>query len=78
MGARFHLMSFLEQIEPLKQAAIADLRAAPDLGALEQAKGAYLGPQEEVHGFVETIARRAAQGRKTRRRQTRQPSQSGA
>ena len=32
-------------IEPLKQAALADLTAAPDLAALEQAKGAWLGPQ---------------------------------
>src|SRR5437773_1610917 len=39
-------MSFLEQIEPLKQAALADLKAAADLAALEQAKVSYLG----VHG----------------------------
>ncbi len=31
-------------IEPLKQAALAELKAAPDLAALEQAKGAWLGP----------------------------------
>jgi phenylalanyl-tRNA synthetase alpha chain len=36
-------MAFLDEIEPLKQAALADLRAAPDLAALEQAKGAWLG-----------------------------------
>jgi phenylalanyl-tRNA synthetase alpha chain len=36
-------MSFLDQIEPLKNAAIAELRAAPDLAALEQTKGNYLG-----------------------------------
>jgi phenylalanyl-tRNA synthetase alpha chain len=39
-------MSFVEQIEPLKQSALADLRAAPDVAALEQTKGNYLG----VHG----------------------------
>jgi phenylalanyl-tRNA synthetase alpha chain len=32
-----------DQIEPLKQAALADLKAAPDLAALEQTKGAWIG-----------------------------------
>jgi phenylalanyl-tRNA synthetase alpha chain len=36
-------MSFLEEIEPLKQSALAELRAAPDLAALEQARVSYLG-----------------------------------
>jgi len=36
-------MSLLEELEPLKQAALADLKAAPDLAALEHTKGAYLG-----------------------------------
>jgi phenylalanyl-tRNA synthetase alpha chain len=36
-------MPFLDQIEPLKQAALADLRAAPDLAALEQARVNALG-----------------------------------
>jgi phenylalanyl-tRNA synthetase alpha chain len=36
-------MPLLDDIEPLKQAALADLKAAPDLAALEQAKGAWLG-----------------------------------
>jgi len=36
-------MSLLNDIEPLKQAALADLKAAPDLAALEQTKGAWLG-----------------------------------
>ena len=36
-------MSFLNELEPLKQTALADLKAAPDLAALEQAKGTYLG-----------------------------------
>ena len=39
-------MSFLDQIEPLKAAALAELKAAPDVGALEHAKTQYLG----VHG----------------------------
>ncbi|MEO7677589.1 MAG: phenylalanine--tRNA ligase subunit alpha, partial [Verrucomicrobiota bacterium] len=36
-------MSFLNELEPLKQSAIADLKAASDLSALDQAKGIYLG-----------------------------------
>ena len=34
---------FLEQIEPLKQAALSELRTAPDLAALEHARVSYLG-----------------------------------
>ena len=37
------MAGFLDQIEPLKQAALAELRAAPDLAALEQARVNYLG-----------------------------------
>jgi phenylalanyl-tRNA synthetase alpha chain len=37
-------MSLLNEIEPLKQAALAELKAAPDAAALEQAKGAWIGP----------------------------------
>ncbi|MGA9453623.1 MAG: phenylalanine--tRNA ligase subunit alpha [Verrucomicrobiia bacterium] len=33
----------LDEIEPLKQTALADLKAAPDLAALEQAKGNWIG-----------------------------------
>ncbi|MHB8520250.1 MAG: phenylalanine--tRNA ligase subunit alpha [Limisphaerales bacterium] len=36
-------MSLLDQIEPLKQAALADLNAAPDLAALDLAKGNWMG-----------------------------------
>src|SRR3954462_6700493 len=34
---------FLDDIEPLKHAAMAELKAAPDSAALEQTKGAWLG-----------------------------------
>ena len=37
-------MSLLNEIEPLKQAALAELKAAPDPAALEQTKGAWIGP----------------------------------
>ncbi len=33
------------EIEPLKQAALAELKGAADLAALERAKGTWLGPQ---------------------------------
>jgi phenylalanyl-tRNA synthetase alpha chain len=39
-------MSFVEQVEALKQAALAELNGAPDLSALEQARIQYVG----VHG----------------------------
>jgi phenylalanyl-tRNA synthetase alpha chain len=37
-------MSLLDDIEPLKQAALAELKASADLPGLDQAKGAWLGP----------------------------------
>jgi phenylalanyl-tRNA synthetase alpha chain len=48
-------MSFLDQIEPLKQAAIADLRAAPDVAALEQTKGNYLGAQGKFTALLKQL-----------------------
>src|SRR6202453_1939549 len=48
-------MTFLEQIEPLKQAAISDLRAAPDLAALEQIKGSYLGAQGKFTALLKQL-----------------------
>ena len=35
------MAGFLDEIEPLKQSALAELKAAADLAALEQAKGAW-------------------------------------
>jgi phenylalanyl-tRNA synthetase alpha chain len=37
------MAGFLDQIEPVKQSALAELRAATDLAALEQARVNYLG-----------------------------------
>jgi phenylalanyl-tRNA synthetase alpha chain len=48
-------MTFLEQLEPLKQAAIADFRAAPDLAALEQTKGSYLGAQGRFTALLKQL-----------------------
>jgi phenylalanyl-tRNA synthetase alpha chain len=48
-------MSFLNEIDPLKQAALADFRAAPDLAALEQAKGGYLGAQGKFTALLKQM-----------------------
>jgi phenylalanyl-tRNA synthetase alpha chain len=37
------MSTFLDEIEPLKQAALTDFKAAADIAGLEQAKGAWLG-----------------------------------
>ncbi|MDE3068806.1 MAG: phenylalanine--tRNA ligase subunit alpha [Verrucomicrobiota bacterium] len=39
------MAGLLDEIEPLKQSALAELKAAPDLAALERSKGAWLGPR---------------------------------
>jgi phenylalanyl-tRNA synthetase alpha chain len=44
-------MSFIDQIEPLKQSALAELRAASDLAALEQARVEHIG----THGKFTTL-----------------------
>lgn len=38
------MAGFLEEIEPLKQTALTDLKGAANLAALEQIKGAWMGP----------------------------------
>ncbi len=56
MDARFlFYMSFLDQIEPLKQAAIAELRGAPDIASLEQTKGNYLGAQGKFTALMKQL-----------------------
>jgi phenylalanyl-tRNA synthetase alpha chain len=45
----------LDQIEPLKQSGLAELRDAPDLAALEQTKGAYLGPQGRFTALMKQL-----------------------
>jgi phenylalanyl-tRNA synthetase alpha chain len=37
------MAGLIDQIEPLKQTALAELKSAPDLAALEQTKGTWLG-----------------------------------
>src|SRR5882724_4907280 len=48
-------MSFAEQVESLKQSALADLQAAPDLAALEQTKGKYLGAQGKFTALMKQL-----------------------
>jgi phenylalanyl-tRNA synthetase alpha chain len=49
------MAGFLDQIEPLKQAALADLRAAPDLAALEQARVNHLGSNGKFTALMKQL-----------------------
>lgn len=45
----------LDEIEPLKLAALAELKAAPDVAALEQTKGAWLGPNGKFTALMKRL-----------------------
>ncbi|HVY69329.1 MAG TPA: phenylalanine--tRNA ligase subunit alpha [Verrucomicrobiae bacterium] len=49
------MASFVEEIDPLKQAALADLRAAPDLAALEQTKGNWIGANGKFTALMKQL-----------------------
>ena len=49
------MAGFLDEIEPLKQTALAELRAAPDLAALEQTKGAWIGPNGKFTALMKQL-----------------------
>jgi phenylalanyl-tRNA synthetase alpha chain len=49
------MAGFLDDIEPLKQSAIAELKAAPDLAALEQTKGAWLGANGKFTALMKQL-----------------------
>jgi phenylalanyl-tRNA synthetase alpha chain len=49
------MSSFQIEIEPLKQAALADLQKATDLAALEQVKGAWLGANGKFTGLMKRL-----------------------
>ena len=49
------MAGFLDQIEPLKQAALAELRAAPDLAALEQARVNCLGSHGKFTALMKQL-----------------------
>ena len=48
-------MGLLNDIEPLKQSALADLKAAPDLAALEQAKGNWIGTHGKFTALMKQL-----------------------
>jgi phenylalanyl-tRNA synthetase alpha chain len=48
-------MPLLDDIEPLKQTALAELQAAPDLAALEQTKGAWVGVQGRFTALMKQL-----------------------
>jgi phenylalanyl-tRNA synthetase alpha chain len=48
-------MSLLNEIEPLKQTALAELKSAPDLAALEQTKGAWLGANGKFTALMKQL-----------------------
>lgn len=49
------MAAFLDQIEPLKQAALSELRAATDLAALEQARVNYLGSHGKFTALMKQL-----------------------
>src|SRR5262245_42954471 len=48
-------MSLLNEIEPLKQSALSELQAAADLAALEQTKGAWIGPHGRFTALMKQL-----------------------
>ena len=48
-------MSLLNEIEPLKHSALAELKAAADLAALEHAKGAWIGPHGKFTALMKQL-----------------------
>jgi phenylalanyl-tRNA synthetase alpha chain len=48
-------MPLLDEIEPLKQAALAELKSATDLAALEQTKGAWIGPHGKFTALMKQL-----------------------
>jgi phenylalanyl-tRNA synthetase alpha chain len=48
-------MSFIAEIEPLKQTALADLKNAPDIAGLEQTKGAWIGPNGRFTALMKQL-----------------------
>ena len=48
-------MSFLDQIEPLKQSALTDFNAAQNLVALDQARVAHLGANGKFTALLKQL-----------------------
>src|SRR5881392_1490766 len=47
--------SLLNEIEPLKQSALGDLKSAPDLAALERAKGNWIGTHGKFTALLKQL-----------------------
>src|SRR6266516_39867 len=47
--------SLVNEIEPLKQSALADLKGAPDLAALERAKGNWIGAHGKFTALMKQL-----------------------
>jgi len=48
-------MSLLDEIEPLKQTALAELNSATDLAGLDATKGAWIGPHGKFTGLMKQL-----------------------
>src|SRR5262245_1404887 len=48
-------MSFLDEIEPLKQTALAELKSSPDLAALDHAKGMWIGTHGKFTALMKQL-----------------------
>src|SRR5664280_804232 len=57
------MAGLIDQIEPLKQTALAELKAAPDLAALEQTKGAWLGANGKFTALMKQLGTLAKEER---------------
>jgi phenylalanyl-tRNA synthetase alpha chain len=49
------MAGFADEIEPLKQTALAELKSAADLAALEQTKGAWIGPHGKFTALMKQL-----------------------
>jgi phenylalanyl-tRNA synthetase alpha chain len=59
------MASFLDQVEPLQQGALAEFSAAPDLTALEQVRTAYLGVNGKFTALMKQLSTLAKEERPT-------------
>src|ERR1700735_3028020 len=49
------MAGFLDEIETLKHTPLAELKPAPDLAALEQTKGAWIGPNGKFTALMKQL-----------------------
>jgi phenylalanyl-tRNA synthetase alpha chain len=57
------MATFLDQVEPLKQAALTDFKAAADLAALDQVRTTYLGPNGKFTALMKQLSSLAKEER---------------